>query len=624
MTRRLTLALTLIVAATAAAYAQPKEIVIGLIYPMSGPAAQAGTDDKPVFEIAADLANGAADLPFPFYQRLKGMPGLKGAKVRLIFADHQGKPEVGQAEAERLITQEKVAALVGCWHSNVTAVDSQVAERHGVPFLNAESSSPALTTRGFKWFFRTSPHDGHFTQVMFDFFREFQAKRGAKLKTLGLTYEDTTFGSDSGKVEKELAAKHGYEVVLDLQYRARATSLQSEVQRLKATNPDVWMPTSYQTDAILFVKTGKDLDYNPKMIMAQNAGHISSDFVKEAGREAEGTLTRAPFSTDLIGKRDVAKALNALYSKRAGKELYDFPARAFTGIMTLLDAINRAGSTDPEAVRKALVATNIAAGLSLIFGLMELVNFAHGEFLMVAMYVTFFAWSLAHLDPVVALPLAALALAGLGWAVYHGIIRWVLGGPMLAQVFATFGLAVLLRAGAQFVWGVDFRVVKDPWLAGRVSLGGVFVGLPQLAASALALAAFVALWWFLARTETGLALMATAQDRQAAALMGIDTQRMFALGWAIGSACVGVAGGLLAMFYYVFPEVGGVFALIAYVTVALGGFGNVPATLLAGVLVGLVEVFAGLLISPAMKYAVVFLLYLAVVLWRPLGLFGRF
>src|SRR5438445_731643 len=162
-----------------------------------------------------------------------------------------------------------------------------------------------------------------------------------------------------------------------------------------------------------------------------------------------------------------------------------------------------------------LVYALIAAGLSLIFGLMELVNFAHGEFLMVAMYVTFFAWSLAHLDPVVALPLAALALAGLGWAVYHGIIRWVLGGPMLAQVFATFGLAVLLRAGGEL-------------------------------------------------------------------------------------------------------------EVTAYEPVALGGLGNVPANLLAGVLVGLVEVFAGLLIAPAMKYAVVFLLYLAVVLWRPLGLFGRF
>jgi len=271
-----------------------------------------------------------------------------------------------------------------------------------------------------------------------------------------------------------------------------------------------------------------------------------------------------------------------------------------------------------------LVYALIAAGLSLIFGLMEVVNFAHGEFLMLAMYVAFFAWSLARLDPLASLPLAALALAALGWATYHGVIRRVLGGPMLAQIFATFGLGIFLRSGAQFLWGVDFRTVKEPLLAGRLSVGGVFVGLPQLAASALALGAFVGLYLFLSRSETGLALQATAQDRQAAALMGIDTDRMFALGWAIGSACVGVAGGLLAMFFYIFPEVGGPFALLAYVAVALGGFGNVPATLLAGVLVGLTEVFAGLLIAPAMKYAVVFLLYLAVVLWRPQGLFGRF
>ena len=353
------LSLVCVVALPGPATAQPKDIVIGVVYPMSGPSAQAGVDDKPVFEIAAEIANGTIDLPFPFYQRLKGLPGLKGARVRLIFADHQGKPEIGQAEAERLITQEKVAAIVCCWHSNVTATASQVAERHGVPFLNAESSSPPLTSRGFQWFFRTSPHDGHFSQVMFDFFRDYQAKRGIKLKTLALTYEDTTFGSDSGKVERELAARLGYEVVLDLQYRARSTSLQSEVQRLKAANPDVWMPTSYQTDAILFVRTSRELDYNPKMIMAQDSGHISSDFVKQVGREAEGTLTRAPFATDLIGKRPVAQALNAIYAKRAGKDLYDFPARAFTGMMALLDAINRAGSTTPEDIRRALVATNI-------------------------------------------------------------------------------------------------------------------------------------------------------------------------------------------------------------------------------------------------------------------------
>jgi branched-chain amino acid transport system substrate-binding protein len=341
------------------AAAQPREVVIGVLYPMSGPNAQAGVDNKPVLEIAADIANGAVDLPFPFYQRWKGMPGLKGARVRLIFVDTQGKPDIGQSEAERLITQEKVHALVGSWHSAVTATASQVAERYGIPFLNPESSSPGLTARGFKWFFRTSPHDGHFTQVMFDFFRDFQKKRGITIKTLGLTYEDTLFGTDSGKVQKELARKYGYEVVLDIQYRARATSLTSEVQRLKAANPDVWMPTSYQTDAILFVRTAKELDYNPKVIMAQDAGHISPDFIQQVGRDAEGTMTRAPFSTDLVEKRPVARALNALYKQRAGKDLYDFPARAFTGMTTLLDAINRAGSTDPEAIRKALVATNI-------------------------------------------------------------------------------------------------------------------------------------------------------------------------------------------------------------------------------------------------------------------------
>src|SRR2546427_723414 len=266
----------------------------------------------------------------------------------------------------------------------------------------------------------------------------------------------------------------------------------------------------------------------------------------------------------------------------------------------------------------------IAAGLSLIFGLMEIVNFAHGEFLMVALYVAFFAWALARLDPLVSLPLTAAILAVLGWATYHGIIRWVLDGPMLAQIFATFGLAILLRSLAQFFFGVDFLTVSEPLLAGRVAVGPLFLGVPQLAASVTALGAFVGLYLFLSRSETGLALQATAQDRQAASLMGIDTQRMFALGWVIGSACVGVAGGLLAMFFYIYPDVGSTFALLAYVTVALGGFGNVPATLLAGVLVGLVEAFGGLVLTPALKYALVFLMYLAVVLWRPQGLFGRF
>jgi branched-chain amino acid transport system permease protein len=266
----------------------------------------------------------------------------------------------------------------------------------------------------------------------------------------------------------------------------------------------------------------------------------------------------------------------------------------------------------------------IAAGLSLIFGLMEIVNFAHGEFLMLGMFAAFWLWALFGLDPLWSLPLCAVLLFALGVVTHHGVIRHILAAPMLAQICATFGLAVFLRALAQFLWTPDFRSIANPLSEGRISLGGIFIGTPQLVASLGCLLAFAFLYWFITRTETGLALQATAQDRQAAELMGIRTQTMYALGWGIGSACVGVAGALLATFYYVFPEVGSLFALLAYVAVAMGGFGSIPGSLVAGVLIGLVESVGGLLIDPTFKWVIIFALYLGVVLVRPQGLLGRF
>ncbi len=266
----------------------------------------------------------------------------------------------------------------------------------------------------------------------------------------------------------------------------------------------------------------------------------------------------------------------------------------------------------------------IAVGLSLIFGLMEIVNFAHGEFLMLSMYTAFWSWTLFGLDPLLSVPLCAAALFLLGWLTYAGIIRRVLGGPMLAQIFATFGLGIFLRAAAQFLWTPDFRQVGHAWIRGPVKILGISVGLPQVVASGACLVAFGLLYWFITRTETGMALEATAEDRQAAALMGINTERMFALGWGIGSACVGVAGAFLASFFYIFPQVGFLFGLIAYVIVALGGFGSIPGSLLAGLIIGVVEVLGGLLIAPAFKYVAVYLIYLLIVLVRPQGLLGKF
>ena len=265
----------------------------------------------------------------------------------------------------------------------------------------------------------------------------------------------------------------------------------------------------------------------------------------------------------------------------------------------------------------------IAAGLSLIFGVMEIVNFAHGEFLMLSMYLSYFLHTALGWDPLAALPLNALALFGLGVFVYYALVRRVLRAPMLAQIFATFGLGVFLQNLAQFLWRPDFRTLGDTWVSGRIAVGGVFVSRPQLAAAVGAVATTTALWWLLTRTEVGRALRATAEDRQAAALMGIDPDRMFALSWGLGAACVGVAGALLSTFYYVFPQVGGVFALIAFVAVALGGFGSVAGAFVGGILIGAVESLAGVFIAPAVKNIFVFAIYLVVVLVRPRGLLGK-
>jgi branched-chain amino acid transport system permease protein len=266
----------------------------------------------------------------------------------------------------------------------------------------------------------------------------------------------------------------------------------------------------------------------------------------------------------------------------------------------------------------------VAAGLSLIFGLMEIVNFAHGEFLMLSMYAAFWFYVAFGLDPLFSAPLCIAILFALGVATHYGVIRQILDAPMMVQITATFGLAIFLRSLAQFLWSPDFRSIADPIVAGRLEVMGIFIGLPQLVASAGCLAAFGALHLFIHRTETGMALQATAQDREAASLMGIRIDRMYALGWGVGAGCVAVAGVLLTNYYYIFPEVGLIFALIAYVAVAMGGFGSLLGALVAGVLIGLVEALGGLLIDPAYKYVIVFLMYLGIVLLRPQGLLGRF
>ena len=345
-----------------AAFAQAREVVIGVLYPMTGPAAQIGIDNSKHHQGRGGHHQQRRGTSICPWAKSKGLPRLGGAKVRIVVVDHQGKPDLGLSEAERLITQEKVQALFGAYLSGVTNTASQVAERMGIPFVNADSSSPALTERGFKWFFRTSPHDGHFSQVMFEFMQDFEKKRNIKFKSVAILNEDTTFGTDSAKVQEELAKKYGYEVVARIPFRTGTTSLDAEVGRLKGANADVLLPSLYTSDAILLTRTARNLDYNPKLIIAQDAGYTDPKFVAEMGKEAEGAITRAPFALDLAARKPLIPVINEMFKKvGGGRDLADVSARAFTGFMTLVDAINRAGSTDPAAIQKALRETNIPA-----------------------------------------------------------------------------------------------------------------------------------------------------------------------------------------------------------------------------------------------------------------------
>jgi branched-chain amino acid transport system permease protein len=270
-----------------------------------------------------------------------------------------------------------------------------------------------------------------------------------------------------------------------------------------------------------------------------------------------------------------------------------------------------------------LVYALVAVGLTLIFGVMDIVNFAHGEFLMLGMYASFWGYALWRLDPLFTLPFTALGLFALGALLYRLVIRRIIDAPMLSQVFTTFGLMILFRGLAQYLWKPDFRSVDRTVVAGTVAFGGLQLGLPQVTAAVGAVATTGAVLWFLRRTRLGAALEATAADREAAALMGIDGQKMFALAWGIGAACAGVAGALLSATYPIFPEVGASFILVAFVLVALGGFGSVAGAFWAGILVGVVEVVGGFLWDPAYKMVLVLSLYLLVVWLRPQGLLGK-
>ncbi len=345
-------------AARARAAAAP-DIVIGAVYPLTGNAAPIGHDAQIALALEADIINGHYDVPMLLGQG-GGLPALGGAKIKLVFADSQNSPQIARTEAERLITEEHVVAIIGSYTSATAVTISQICNRYEIPYISAENSAPSLSQQGLSWFFRPSPTDFDFSKSMFDFFAAIGKKTGRPVRSVAIIHENSVFGTGSAEIQAALAKKAGIKVLADISYQASTPSLAVEAERLKAANADVVMPSSYTSDAILLVRAMHDAGYAPKAILAQDAGFIDPAFFKAVGPLGEGVMSRSSFAIDAVEARPAIPKVNAMFQARdAGKNLNDLTAREVTALQVLADAINRAGTTRNTALQAALRATNI-------------------------------------------------------------------------------------------------------------------------------------------------------------------------------------------------------------------------------------------------------------------------
>jgi len=270
-----------------------------------------------------------------------------------------------------------------------------------------------------------------------------------------------------------------------------------------------------------------------------------------------------------------------------------------------------------------LIYALVAVGLSLTWGVLDIINFAHGEYLMLSMYTAFWLYTLFNMDPYLSLPLAALLIFVIGYLNYKIVIKKVIDAPGLTALLATFGLSLLFRNLAQFFWTPNIRFISNTVVTDKkIELGSVVLGMPQLVAAIGSIIMVFVIYHFITKTKIGKAIQATAQDKNTARLMGINTEKIYALTLAIAGAAAGIAGSFMSTFYPVYPESGMMYGLLGFVIVALGGFGNIIGALYGGIIIGLAEAFGAYFLGTQFKYAVVFLIYLVVIQFKPRGLFG--
>lgn len=352
---------TLVAAVAAALSAAPlraaETVKIGVLMPLTGNAAAAGQASKAAVEIAAEIVNGKhpelGNLPLA---TTEGLPNVGAAKVELVFVDHQGNPSLAQQLATRLITQDKVQALLGAYQSSCSFTATAVAERYGIPFLVGDSAALNITGRGFKWVFRTTPIASDYAATYMRFFDDMK-KEGKKIASIAVVNENTDYGTSVADSIEAAAKTSNMPVAIRIPYSASSTDVSAQVLQLKEKQPDVTIFISYTSDSILYIKGMKNLDYLPPMVIGDDTGFSDPSFIPAVGDIAQGAMNRSAWD---IGKPGTPTSkINDMYKAKTGRDLDDTSGRNMQGFFALAEAINRAGSTEPEKIRETLTRTDL-------------------------------------------------------------------------------------------------------------------------------------------------------------------------------------------------------------------------------------------------------------------------
>ncbi len=275
-----------------------------------------------------------------------------------------------------------------------------------------------------------------------------------------------------------------------------------------------------------------------------------------------------------------------------------------------------------EGTFTGMIIALIAMGVSLIWGVMYIVNFAHGEILMLGMFISYYFSVKSGLDPLLCLPIAAVAMYCFGIVFYKVLIKRVMNAPMLSQLLLTYALSIVLVNVAQIAFGSDFKTVPNQIFTGSFSAGGLIISYSKLVPFIICIVTAVTLYYILNRTQLGRAIKATALNKDAAALVGINPEKAYMRCVGIAAATAGIGGVALSYYFYVYPSVGSVFINFGFVACCIGGMGSIPGAVIGGVLMGIMDTVVGTYTNAALKYLAVFALFLLVVYKRPKGLFG--